>query len=51
MNSSLNKYVQAILVHVGDFHDNPFIVKECSISFPPKASLHFKISHGLIFQP
>ena len=25
MNSFLNKYVPAILLHVSDFHDNPFI--------------------------
>ena len=41
MNSSLNKYVQAILVHVSDFHDNPFIVKECSIKFPTKGFVIF----------
>ena len=41
MNSSLNKYVQAILVHVGDFHDNPSIVKECSIKFPTKGFVTF----------
>ena len=28
MNSSLNKYVQAILVNVGDIHDNPSIVRK-----------------------
>ena len=28
------KQICFILVHSRDFHDNPFIVKECSIKFP-----------------
>ena len=45
------KQICYILVHFRDFHDNPFIVKECSIKFPAKACLRLKISRGLIFQP
>ena len=41
MDSFLNKYVSAILVHVSDFHDNPFIANECSIKFPTKGLLTF----------
>ena len=48
MNSFLVKYVLSISVH---FHDNPFIVKECSIKFPNKGLFTFSNLHGLTFQP
>ena len=32
----------SILLYFRDFHDNPFIVKECSIKFPNKGLFTFK---------
>ena len=37
------KQICFILVHSRDFHDNPFIVKECSIKFPKRNKALFTL--------